>query len=354
MQVNGNPRFAYGFLEGSSPTSSQTISRRNSINSVFNYSYDYRYNFDASFTYDGTTSFGTKNKYSPFYSIGASWNLHKEKFLTESDVVDLLRLRGNYGVTGNQNFSSFTSLSTYQYTLDYNYLGQGLRIINLGNEDLEWQNTYSTSLGIDATFFKNRINVQLNAYQNITDPLVVGIELPPSSSLNSYPVNVGKLTVRGTDFTLRYSPIYNLKDKKMLSFGLTMAHKTQIYSGFDNKLQGLNETLRNSNSLIRYLDGGDPDDIWSVRSLGIDPANGREIFLKKDGSYSYEYDYKDQVVVGNVRPKIEGVFSANLTYKNFNAGLNFRYIHSQDIFNNALFDKVENINMSTLLASNQD
>ncbi|WEK18992.1 MAG: SusC/RagA family TonB-linked outer membrane protein [Candidatus Pedobacter colombiensis] len=351
---NGNARFAYGFAENGRPAVSQTTSRRNSIISSANYSYDNRLNFDASFTYDGTTSFGNANKYSPFFSIGSSWNLHNEGFLKKEEWIDLLRVRANFGITGNQNFSSYTSVSTYNFDTNYNYFGQGLYLSSLGNENLKWQNTYNTSLGIDAAFWKNRLNVQLNGYRKYTDPLVVAVSLPPSTALTAYPINAGTLDVKGLEAIIRVSPIYNPTKGTVWTLGLTASHYTQRYDNFNNILEGLNEGLRKSKSLTRYRDGGDPADIWTVPSLGIDPANGNEIFLKKDGSYSYEYDYKDQVVVGNTRPKLEGVFSSTLSFKNFNFGLNFRYILGQDIFNSALFNKVENISMSQLLTNNQD
>lgn len=351
---NGNARFAYGFAENGTPKVSTSISRRNSINSSANYSYDGRINVDASFTYDGTTSFGSANKYSPFFSIGSSWNIHKEGFMKNANWIDLLRVRANYGVTGNQNFSSYTSVSTYTFNTNYNYFGQGLYLSSLGNENLKWQNTYNTSLGIDAAFLKNRINVQLNGYRKYTDPLVIAVELPPSTALTAYPLNAGTLTVNGLEAIIRFSPIYRPTEGTVWTLGLTASHYKQTYDGFNNILEGLNENLRQSNSLTRYRDGGDPADIWAVPSMGIDPANGREIFLKKDGSFAYEHDYKDQVVVGNTRPKLEGVLSSTLAFKNFNFGLNFRYSLGQDIFNSALFNKVENISMSQLLTNNQD
>lgn len=351
---NGNPRFAYGFDENAVPNASTSVSRRNSIVSNLNYSYDKRYNFDASFTYDGTTSFGRSNLYSPFYGLGASWNINNEEFMKDTEWIDLLRVRGNVGYTGNQNFSSYTSITTYNYVPSYNYSGQGVYVTTLGNPDLKKQNTLQTSLGIDANFFKNRLTVVLNAYRKTTDPLVVAVALPPSTALSLYPINAGRLTVDGAEIILRYSPIYRPADRVVWTLGLTGSTNKQIYSGFNNILEGLNETLRMSNSVTRYRDGGDPNDIWTVPSLGIDPATGREIFKKKDGSYSFEYDYKDQVVVGNSRPTMQGVFSSNLSYKGFTLNLAFRYSYGQDIFNTALFNKVENISMAQLLNNNQD
>jgi len=351
---NGNPRFAYGYEANGKPEASQSISRRNSLVSSFNYSYDRRYNADISFTYDGSTSFGTNNVYSPFFSAGLSWNLNNEQFLKGVTWVDLLRLRANIGVTGNQNFSSFTSISTYNYFNDYNNFGQGIYLSSLGNPNLQWQNTTQTSLGLDANLFQNRMSIQVNAYRKYTDPLVVGITLPPSTALKNYPINAGELTVDGLELIARYSPIYRPSERTVWTLGLTSSTVKQTYSGFGNVMESLNKGLRGSRTLMKYRDGGSPNDIWTVPSMGIDPGTGNEIFRKKDGTYTYQYDWADEVVIANSAPKFQGIISSNLSYRGFTLGLNFRYILNQGIFNEALFNKVENIEWNTMVNNNQD
>ena len=108
-----------------------------------------------------------------------------------------------------------------------------------------------------------------------------------------------------------------------------------------------------SKSLQRIYDGGSPYDIWAVRSAGIDPSSGREIFIKKNGSYTFNYDSDDEVQVGNTDPKLEGVFGTALYYKNFSFSANFRYRLKAQVFNDALYSKVENITTSNWM-QNQD
>jgi TonB-linked SusC/RagA family outer membrane protein len=351
---NGNPRFAYGYTKDGRPSSLNSISRRNSVLFSANYSYDMRYNFDGSVTYDGTTAFGQENLYSPFYSVGASWNINREKFMEDYTWIDNLRIRGNIGITGNQNFSSTTSVTTYNYLPIYNLSGQGVEVATLGNANLEWQNTLQTSLGLDAALWNNRLSLYVNAYRKVTDPLVVAITLPSSTALSNYPFNAGSLTVSGLELNLRYAPIYRPKDRFTWFIGLTGSTYTQKYDKFDNKLASLNEALKQSNSLVRYRDGADAGDLWAVPSLGIDPATGKELFLKKDGTKTFDFSYDDQVVVGNSRPKYQGVLSTNLTYKGFLFNASFRYLIDQDVWNSALYEKVENISMSDVINNNQD
>nr|WP_199076563.1 SusC/RagA family TonB-linked outer membrane protein [Pedobacter sp. ASV19] len=348
---NGNPAFAYGFASGSTPSSANSLTRRSSLVASVNYSYDQRYNLDMNFNVDGSTAFGSNKRFKPYYSVGLSWNLHKEQFMKDLDWISNLRLRGNYGLTGNQNFGN-VSQSVYSYSPNTNSLGQGVYLSALGAPDLEWQSTRQTSIGLDATLLNSRLNVQFNAYQKVTDPLVVAITLPSSTGLSNYPFNAGTSTVRGIESVLSFSPIYN-PGKVVWTLGLTGAMLNQKYDHFDNKLSGLNNELRNSNALTRYRDGYSTYDLWAVPSLGIDPATGREVFLKRNGQQTFTYDQNDQVVIGSSRPKAEGVISTNLFYKGFNAGIYIRYVFGRKQFNDALYQKVENISFNDL-SKNQD
>jgi hypothetical protein len=115
----------------------------------------------------------------------------------------------------------------------------------------------------------------------------------------------------------------------------------------------LNKQQLDNRSLIRFRDGYSPEDLWGVYSHGIDPATGREVFLTKEGQYSFVYDPADIRKVGNSRPNIEGVFNSSITYRGFNLGIFIRYRLGGDQFNSALFSKVENIS-DAALAKNQD
>lgn len=348
---NGNPAFSYGYEQGSSPNVASSPTRRNSWVTSLNYSYDQRYNIDLNFNIDGSTAFGSNKRYKPYYSGGISWNLHNEAFLKRVDWVNLLKLRGNIGVAGNQNFGN-VSQSVYNYYSSINSLGQGIYLSALGAPDLEWQSTQQISLGLDANLFNNRFNVQLNAYRKYTDPMVVAINLPPSTGLSSYPFNAGASTIKGMEMNLNFSPVYQ-PGKIVWTIGLTGSMLTQRFSKFDNKLATLNEELRRSNSLVRYRDGYSSYDIWAVPSLGIDPATGKEVFLRKDGQHTFEYDPNGQQVVGSSRPRAEGVVSTTLRYKGFTFGAYVRYLWHQKQLNSALYNKVENLSYAAL-RYNQD
>lgn len=350
--ATGNPRFSYGYPEGGRPQASNTVFRRNSVMASVNYSFHQRYNVDLSFNLDGSTAFGSNRRYSPYYAAGLGWNLHNEAFFQHIGWISLLRLRGNIGVTGNQNFGN-VSQSVYNYTSRINRFGQGVILSALGAPDLEWQRTRETSLGMDVAFFRNRFNFEFNVYEKYTDPLVVAVTLPASTGLSNYPFNAGALTVQGMDVVLNYSPIYRPQDRVVWTLGLTGTMLDLRYSKFDNQLNSLNNELRESNALTRYRDGYSSRHIWAVPSLGIDPATGREVFLAKDGQQTFFYNTDNQVVVGNSQPLAEGVLRSSVSYKGFTASLIFRYILDKDVLNTALYNKVENISMANV-ENNQD
>ncbi|MBV7533375.1 SusC/RagA family TonB-linked outer membrane protein [Chitinophaga sp. sic0106] len=347
---NGNPAFAYGYEQSGVPNVANSVIRRNSFIGSVNYSFDGRYNVDLNASFDGSTAFGSNKRYQPYYSVGGSWNLHKEKFIKSLGIFDNLRLRGNVGLTGNQNFGN-VSESVFKYYSAINGFGQGVYLSALGAPDLKWQNTLQTSFGLDADLLKGKVKLQVNGYRKLTDPLVVAITLPSSTGLSNYPFNAGTSVVNGWEFMATVFPIF--KPNVAWSVGITGALLKQHYENFNNKLAGLNKDLQKSNSLTRYRDGYSSYDLWAVVSQGIDPATGREVFLRKDGQQTFVYDATDQVRVGTTNPKAQGAFNSSLTYYGFRASIFFSYIYSKDQFNTVLYNKVENITYAQL-SNNQD
>lgn len=351
--TNGNPVFAYGFTPYSVPGATQVTTRAMDFTSSVNYAYDGRFMFDGVYTLNGASVFGSNKRYKPFVSGGLGWNLGREPVFKDMKWMNLLKLRANVGYSGNENLGTFTSVSTYSFTGgNNNTFGQGLSLASLGSPNLEWSKTLQASYGVDFSFLNNRVSGLIEYYRKKTDPLAVGASgtLPSSVALNdNYVINVGTLTTKGWNFNIRYSPVYNLQDRIIWTVAVSGTQNKSTYGGFGNRLSALNKAELQSNGLERYYDGYSPDDIWAVRSLGIDPATGHELYQKKDGEISFVYDPNDIARVGNTRPKMEGIVTTNFTYKDFSLGANARYRIGGYVFNSALYDKVENV--GTILAN---
>lgn len=350
--ATGNPSFSFNYERDAKPAYATRKYRRNNIMGSVNYAYDNRYLFDANYRLDGSTAFGSNEKYAPFWSLGLGWNLHNELSMNK-EIVNLLRIRQTFGYTGNQNLGSVASTSVYTYNDIINYYGPGVGLTTFANADLKWQRTFEMNLGLDMAFFNNRFDAQFNVYRKKTDPLVVPVNLASSTGLVGYPLNVGYLEVNGFEAIMNYKLINNFEDQIFWRIGATAAIVNMEYGGFGNKLQSLDEDALDSGSLRRFRDGNSPDDIWAVPSLGIDPATGKEVFLKKNGQTTFDFDYEDEIVVGNSRPDVEGVVSTSFNYKGFNLGVNVRYRFGGRTFNTALYEKVENIGSDEIIL-NQD
>ncbi len=347
-----NPAFAFSYKPDDSPDYQTRLYRRNNMLAQVNYAYDKRYLLDVSYRLDGATTFGSDEKYSPFWSTGVGWNIHNEEFLKDKKWLEMLKLRSSIGITGNQSFGSVSSITIYKYIEDMNYFGQGVAMSDLGNPNLQWQNTMNTSIGLDFAALR-KFKVTLDYYTKKSDPLIVKLDLPASTGVTNYPDNAGYLLTRGVETRISYTPIMIPDRRTSWIITLMGSHVKAEYGGFGESLNSVNKAQADNNSLRRYKDGYSPDDLWAVKSLGIDPANGLEVFERPGGSYTYNYLDNEEVVVGNSRPDFEGVLSNNLNIKSFSFGCTFRFRFGADVFNRALYNKIENISFNDL-QYNQD
>ena len=348
------PSFSNGYPENGTPTYYETVSR--SVNGYFNtgYSFDDRYLMDFSLRTSGSSVFGTSRKYNTTWSVGLGWNLHKEKFIMDHVAwINLLKLRASIGNPGNQSFDSAQSLLTYSFQYgSMNYFGLGAVLSQIGNPDLEWQITVDKNIGLDVTLFNKRFSLTADYYYKVTDPLLIKVSTPLSSGTSTYMTNAGEQVSQGLTASVSYYIFQNFEERfSWMVRANVRTQKTRI-DKIGNKLSTLNASGKGENT-VRYYDGADPDDIWAVRSAGIDPSNGKELFYAKDGGYTYDFTYDDEVICGNTRPDVEGVIGSSLNWKGFSVSLNFRYQMGADVFNEALYNKVENISRSDL-NKNQD
>ena len=348
------PSFSNGYPENGTPTYYESVSR--SVNGYFNtgYSFDDRYLMDFSLRTSGSSVFGTSRKYNTTWSVGLGWNLHKEKFIMDHVAwIDLLKLRASIGNPGNQSFDSAQSLLTYSFQYgSMNYFGLGAVLSQIGNPDLEWQITVDKNIGLDVTLFNKRFSLTADYYYKVTDPLLIKVSTPLSSGTSTYMTNAGEQVSQGLTASVSYYIFQNFEQRfSWMVRANVRTQKTRI-NKIGNKLSTLNASGKGENT-VRYYDGADPDDIWAVRSAGIDPSNGKELFYAKDGGYTYDFTYDDEVICGNTRPDVEGVIGSSLNWKGFSVSLNFRYQMGADVFNEALYNKVENISRSDL-NKNQD
>ena len=346
-----NPSFSSGYPTGGKPSYFTSEKRSASYYLNAGYAYDDRYLLDVNLRSDGSSVFGLSQQFTTTWAIGLAWNVHKEDFFQNQNWLNFLKLRFSIGNPGNQNFDAYISMNVYKYATGYpNPFGVSAIVSTWGNNDLDWQKTIDQNYGIDLAFLNNRLKVTVDYFYKNTDPLLVYVQTPTSTGTSTVPMNLGKQVSQGLTATLNYMILQ--RENMSWNFNFNARHITYEYWNIGTALDKFNQENRSSN-LVRYYDGGSPSDLWAVRSAGIDPASGREIFIKKDGTQTFEHDYADEVVVGNSDPKVEGVIGTSFYYKGFSASVNLRYRLGGQIFMSTLYDKVENISENAL-QYNQD
>ncbi len=336
-----NPNFSQGYQDGK-PSSTDTKSRSVSYYANANYAYDMRYLLDFNWTMSGASQFGIDDPFTPTWSVGIGWNVHSEKWFNTSGIVNYLKLRASYGNPGNQNYDAKLAASIYEYMNGYsNPFGVANIISQWGNNGLKWQKTNTYNVGITTTLLNNRLSLNADYQIRKTDPQLVRIDLPGSTGVTSAPMNIGGTDNRSISVNATFYIIKKYDFNWYISGNLN--HYTTKYYGIGDMLQQYNEANRASTSLLRMYDGASTSGLYAVRSLGIDPATGNEMFLKKNGTPTYEWKADDEVLVGDSNPDIQGNFSTSFLYKGFSFGASFSFKMGADVTLQTLMSKVENI-----------
>lgn len=334
-----------GFREDSRVTGEENFTRLMGGFGNASYAYDNRFLLDASFRLDGSSQFGANNRFAPFWSVGAGWNLHNESWLKDVEWLDLFKLRYSFGYTGSQNFSSYLASTTSRFYNDSDYRGMiGSYLLGFGNDNLSWQKTQKNNFGFDLYLF-NRLNIVANYYIETTQGSIGTVNTAPSSGFTSYSENIGDMRTKGYEVYARYNIINSSANRNNWSVFANLFRTDNEITRLSSTLEALNaaaDTTFSSVPITRYAVGQSTNAIWAVRSRGIDPASGYEIFEKQDGSLTNIYDPRDQVIIANGRPKLEGTFGTNFEYKGIGANIFLRFRLGGYAYNQTLVDRVEN------------
>jgi len=317
-----------------------------------NYTYDQKYILDLSYRVDGSSKFGENTRFGNFWSVGLGYNLHKEEFF-QRDWIQELRLFANTGINGTDAFLANMTLSSYVLSPKQNYYKEfGLSYYNEGNPDLKWPQIRSWSFGSTGRLFHGRVLYSMAYYRKVTDRMISLITVAPSLGLpnDSYFENMGKVQNKGFELATTVKVIEN-SDKTFNWYLTASANSNQ------GKLIEISDALRQLNAAnlkkdadglyqqnVFYQEGKSINNIKGVRSLGIDPASGREIFLDRNNRITTEWSASDITVVGDLEPKLFGNIHTAVNYKTFTLQVFFGYTLGGDLYNKTLADRVENIN----------
>ena len=354
--------FATQYPEFGAPSGDEYTSRLVGFLGNLNYSWDERFLFDLSFREDASSQFGADKRWAPFWSVGAGWNLHHEKFMENLGWVQQFKIRGSYGLTGGQNYDPYQALTTYEYMTDERYhYAVGAAVMAMGNEDLKWQRTWQQNYGVDLTLWDERIEFSADYYIKTSKDVLTDVTLPPSLGFHSYMDNLGEVENRGYELDLRLTLLKNQAQSLYWSVNATAIHNTNKLLKISNALKAYNEEQDSEISTqpedleygeempdvtqprVRYIEGASMNSIWVNKSLGIDPATGREMFETPDGKIVSDWSTDNYVIGGCTDSELEGTLGTNFTWKGLTVNMTFRYRLGGQTYNQTLVDKVQDV-----------
>ena len=308
------------------------------------YDYDGKYLFTASLRHEGSSKFGKNHKWGNFPAVSAGWRISQENFMKDITWIDDMKIRGDYGVTGNQDFGSYNSISTMSGFGDYYYNGKYFQVWGPGNNvnpDLKWEKGKNWNIGLDFSVLNNRIYGSLNYFNRRQQDLLGNYTVPvPPNIHNETFVNVGTMKNSGFEFDLNF----NVVDTKDFSYsfgviGSTMSNKFVDFSNseyvgrdYDNRVS--TQDPYPYYTLQRIEKGQSVGNFHMWRYAGIS-SEGEWLVYDKDGDIirASQATDDDRCIVGNGMPKFTMSTTHNFRYRNFDLALFFRGAFDYDIFN---------------------
>lgn len=338
------------YAAGERPVGQTNINREASVLFAAAYDYDNRYLLDASYRPSASSLFGTDNRWAHNWAVGIGWNFHNEVFMRDAEWLKQLKIRGSVGVTGNQNFSTNDAIATYEYYKNVVYQNlTGAYLAKMPNPQLKWEQKLEYNIGFDAQ--TSRLSLSFDYFSADSKNMLTDLSIQTSTGFSSVKDNIGLVRNSGLEAKLSYLLIRRAN-------GFLSLHGNIAYE--KNKIIRLSESLRHYNETVKknaeeagsptpilvYEDGGSMNSIWAVPSAGIDPMTGNEIYIKKDGTLTYDYDYNDSVVAGNSQPTYRGNFGFTAEYKGIGLSTTWTFLGGCQMYNYTLVNQVENVDIN--------
>jgi TonB-linked SusC/RagA family outer membrane protein len=290
----------------------------NSFYSIAGINYKNRYTLSGSFRNDGSSVFGINHKRASFGSVGAAWNIDQESFFTIQDILSSAKIRSSYGTTGNASgLGNYSAQPTSGYGL--NYAGNtGQNFNTIGNVDLTWETQKKFDVGVDFGFFADRLSFNVDYYYNNIDGLIQAAPLSRTTGFSSITKNVGAMTNKGIETTVKGYPIKTPDFAWLTSFNIAFNKNT---------VTALTDHAPLLSGNYQYREGMDLQTYYVRQFAGVDPANGNAQWYT-DASKSVitsTYSQVNRVNKYQADPKYFGGFSNTFTYKGITVSADMYY-----------------------------
>ena len=329
---------------GSNPPTVGSSNSRGALNSYFaraTYSYQSKYLLTATGRIDGSSKFGTNNKYAFFPSVGVAWRISQEGFLANNETISNLKLRLSAGQTGNQevgNFITQTYISNANVLLANGY-NAGLYPGSTGNDNLKWETTTQYDIGLDLGILKSRINLTVDVYNKLTTDMLFNLPLPQSTTTGNAYVNYGSVKNTGIEFTLNtvnfrkknfsWETLFTISSNKneIMELGPTGADiYTATGAGNGTSVYRVGEPIGSFFGLNRMGTWGTMEAAEAAR-YGRVPGDLKFEDVNNDGKIEL---LTDGDVIGHAYPKFYGGLNNTFTYRNFDASIDIMFVGGVD------------------------
>ena len=286
---------------------------------MLDYNYATKYFLQASLRSDGSSLFGADNIWGLFWSLSASWNISNENFMKATkDWLSLLKLRASYGINGNNGIAAYRAYGVYAPST---YAGAiGMLPSRPENSNLSWEKNNTWNLGLDASFLKERVNLQVDVYNRKTVGMLLDKQVPQTSGFSSNFMNIGSLNNKGVEIQLN-GDIIRQNDWNW-NVGANIAfNKTKILDLGDT------EEMNSSDSRIKHKVGMSFYTFYLKDYYGVNPSNGEALYWTEDNTLTNNYNKARYVYSGSPEPKFTGGLNTNLSWKGLSLGafMEFKY-----------------------------
>lgn len=338
------------------PSSSDNTTRLVGALLTSNYTYNNIYLADLTGRIDGSSEFGSDKRWSMFWSTGAGINIHNYDFMKSNELFSMLKFRVSYGLTGKTNFSLYSAKDMYQLQTDSWYpTGYGVFLYQMGNPNLKWERKYTLDYGVEIGLWHDKIYLKASAYDERTIDLITDYTIPSSTGFTSYKENMGKVKNTGVELELR-ARLYSDRNWLFQLYGSFARNKntiieiSQAMRDYNKRVEELfsgynpesSSDSKYAKTYLKYYEGASLTSIYGMKSLGISPTNGKEIYLRRNGDVTDVWSADEWTIIGDTAPKGQGSFSYTLSYKQLSMFASFLYTFGGDAYNNTLVSYVEN------------
>jgi TonB-dependent starch-binding outer membrane protein SusC len=352
-------------LNAGQPTLSQSFASDWSVLSWLgriSYSFKNKYFLTANIRRDGSSRFGENSRWGYFPSASVGWIVSDEEFMKNADWVNNLKLRASYGITGNNqipNYGAISLLSGVRY-VNGEVVVNGQRVTTSPNPDLKWEKTGQFNAAVDASLFKNRINLTVEVYKSITRDLLLNVPVPVLTGFTSQLANIGKVQNKGLEISLNTRNIVNKDFRWSTDFNFSLNRNKVLKLGPNNapvRVEDwgvfLTEVGKPISNYYGYIFDGVFMTAAQVNNTPHYPGTTAGDPLVRDVNGDKIINQNDRTYIGNAQPNFTAGLTNTINYKNFEFSFMLQGVFGNEILNQqSRFSKFWNDSRNSYAASN--